>query len=227
MEIESAALETSTKSRYEAALRLMEKSNPWLLPMRGVLNVKMGFAHLRGKKANEIGLLRGTVKWWHHREVHSPPPFEDPSLAYFFTGLKKLADNTVKEKERLSREEIGKIIDWWVEKGTLDATRNVAITVLAFFPTKWIGEILGRGREDFMVKRTAATPLVLYYIHRSKGDPYRRGTVYPIPLKAKDASLSAAQFAARQAATSSVFLRRVVGPRPFAEGIGEGGVRSY
>uniref|UniRef100_A0A0G4HS70 Uncharacterized protein n=1 Tax=Chromera velia CCMP2878 TaxID=1169474 RepID=A0A0G4HS70_9ALVE len=112
MEIESATLETSTKSQYEVALRLIEKSNPWLLLMRGVLDVKMGFAHQRGKKANEIGLLRGAVKWWHHREGHPPPLFEDPSLAYFFTGLKKLADNTVKEKKRLSREEIGKIIDW-------------------------------------------------------------------------------------------------------------------
>uniref|UniRef100_A0A0G4HZP4 Uncharacterized protein n=1 Tax=Chromera velia CCMP2878 TaxID=1169474 RepID=A0A0G4HZP4_9ALVE len=157
-EIEEAALERSTKSRYESALRLMEKSNPWLLPMRGALDVKMGFAHLRGRKANEIGLLRGAVRWWHHKEGHPPPPFEDPSLSYFFTGLKKLADNTVREKERLMREEIDKIIDMWAQKSTLDASWNIAITVLAFFPAKRIGEILGRNREDFVVKRETSTP---------------------------------------------------------------------
>uniref|UniRef100_A0A0G4I5M6 Uncharacterized protein n=1 Tax=Chromera velia CCMP2878 TaxID=1169474 RepID=A0A0G4I5M6_9ALVE len=111
-EIEAAALEASTKRRYEAALRKLERSNPFLLPMRCALDVKMGFAHLKGLKGNEIGTLRGAVRSWHHMHRHKQPPFESDSLQYFFTGLHKLADNSVKTKERLSKEEVLKLIEY-------------------------------------------------------------------------------------------------------------------
>uniref|UniRef100_A0A0G4FN82 Uncharacterized protein n=1 Tax=Chromera velia CCMP2878 TaxID=1169474 RepID=A0A0G4FN82_9ALVE len=61
--IEAAALEPSTKKRYEAALRKMERSNPHLLSMASPLDVKMGFAHLKGLRGEEIETLRGAVRW--------------------------------------------------------------------------------------------------------------------------------------------------------------------
>uniref|UniRef100_A0A0G4HI95 Tyr recombinase domain-containing protein n=1 Tax=Chromera velia CCMP2878 TaxID=1169474 RepID=A0A0G4HI95_9ALVE len=187
-EIEVAALEASTKRRYEAALRKLERSNPFLLPMRCALDMKMGFAHLKGLKGNEIGTLRGAVRWWHHMHRHEQPPFESDSLRYFFTGLCKLADNSVKTKERLSKEEVLKLIEYWEGQGsvTLDTLRNIAITVLAFFLAKRIGEILARGREDFILRDKAKPPFVGCYIHRSKGDRWGRGTMCPIPLVGTD-----------------------------------------
>uniref|UniRef100_A0A0G4HXT1 Uncharacterized protein n=1 Tax=Chromera velia CCMP2878 TaxID=1169474 RepID=A0A0G4HXT1_9ALVE len=179
-EIEAAALEASLKRRYEAALRKLERSNPFLLPMRCALDMKMGFTHLKGLKGNEIGTLRGAVRWWHHMHRHEQPLFESDSLRYFFTGLHKLADNSVKTKERLSKEEVLKLIEYWEGQGSLDALRNIAIMVLAFFPVKRIGEILARGREDFILRDKAKPPFVACYIHRSKGDRWGRGMMCPI-----------------------------------------------
>uniref|UniRef100_A0A0G4GM26 Ty3 transposon capsid-like protein domain-containing protein n=1 Tax=Chromera velia CCMP2878 TaxID=1169474 RepID=A0A0G4GM26_9ALVE len=79
--IEAAALEPATKKRYDAALRKMEKSNPHLLPMTSPLDVKMGFAYLKGLKEGEIGMLRGAVRWWHHEQGHGAPPLEHESLS--------------------------------------------------------------------------------------------------------------------------------------------------
>uniref|UniRef100_A0A0K6S7J1 Uncharacterized protein n=1 Tax=Chromera velia CCMP2878 TaxID=1169474 RepID=A0A0K6S7J1_9ALVE len=101
--IEATALEPATKKKYDAALRKIEKSNPHLLPMTSPLDVKMGFAHLKGLKGGEIGTLRKAVRWWHHEQRHGAPPLEHESLRYFWIGLKKLANNKVKEKERLSK----------------------------------------------------------------------------------------------------------------------------
>lgn len=153
-----------------------------MLPMDNPEKIMIFFASLQGAKWSKVRAYKSSAAHWHAERRLPPPQWDHPGLQRFWRGLRKSCDNKVSGKRPLTKAELYALLRYWGGRNSLAGCRNMFIAVVQFYTAKRWSELAHLQRSDI----TPHPQGFLLQVHRSKSDPFGRGSQAPLPEKTKD-----------------------------------------
>lgn len=183
-ELERQAIEPSTRRRYAAVLKDINRWGP-LFPLDTRQKVRLYFATFaeQRRKWTAVTNARVALRRLHKERGLRPPPFDHDRLADFWRGLRKACDNTQGGQDAIDPERLRKVLTGWLTRGTNSALRNAFVAAVQFWGLRRISEVTALTRRDITAMQDGSYTLL---VRKQKNDPFGYGQRVPIPAVAHD-----------------------------------------